>query len=112
VAKPKTTTARKTTFDLDKDAGHKPRILIVEDDLNYAFNLMRALKEPAKNLFFEVDVVRDALNAMPYLQRDSIDIYVVDLCLKPDEKNASARVESAKQLIEDDLLPLNAPAFG
>jgi hypothetical protein len=64
VAKPKTTTARKTTFDLDKDAGHKPRILIVEDDLNYAFNLMRALKEPAKNLFFEVDVVRDALNAM------------------------------------------------
>jgi two-component system OmpR family response regulator len=68
--------------------GSAPRVLIIDDDHNAADALSRALSEPSKRsqeLLVEVAVVDDPASVDPFLERDSIDIYIVDLKLKENK---------------------------
>lgn len=76
-----------------------PKILIVEDNARYAFELMRVFKDPSKEARFDVDVVATVEQAMVYVDRDSIDIYVVDLRLPMGESDLAEKVQSGKQLV-------------
>jgi DNA-binding response OmpR family regulator len=61
-----------------------PKVLIVEDDRDYADALMRALREtdPAfPSARFDVNSTSDPDVAIQYAERDAIDIFIVDLKL-------------------------------
>lgn len=62
-----------------------PRILIVEDDNEYAIQLKRALLESneiAPSVKFEVEIVSDVSAARKHVQADDVDVYFVDLRFK------------------------------
>jgi DNA-binding response OmpR family regulator len=80
-----------------------PQVLIVEDDLHYAFLLRKALQEidPAyKSAQFDVRVTPDPVEALQFAERDAIDIFVVDLKFrdKNDPENDDAKI--GKQLVK------------
>lgn len=75
-----------------------PRVLIVEDSLPYAHALMRSLREAQYPLLFEVDLASNISEVLPYLDRDEIDIYVVDLAL-PEKPKDIDLVENGKKLV-------------
>jgi DNA-binding response OmpR family regulator len=63
-------------------ADYAPRVLIVEDDLRYGVELMRALREIKPSLptvRFEVDITPDPAVALAHATQDNTDIYIVDL---------------------------------
>jgi DNA-binding response OmpR family regulator len=69
------------------DSGVALRILIIEDDARYAEQLLRAFRSNHRGLRFDVSLVTSASEAEPFILRDQIDIYVVDLEL-PEFKAA------------------------
>jgi DNA-binding response OmpR family regulator len=75
-----------------------PKVLIVEDDARCALALMRSFRESNSSVFFEVDISEDVSSALTYIDRDAIDIYVVDLEL-PDKSQYGLSVENGKKLI-------------
>lgn len=82
-----------------------PRILIVEDNLRYAFELMRALKEPDLSVYFDVQVAPSIEEALPYLNDDSIDIYIVDVKFGDNEPEGE---EAGRAFVAQILQKTNA----
>jgi DNA-binding response OmpR family regulator len=76
-----------------------PRILIVENDVTYASGLRQAYKVPPYAGSFEVELSPDVADAMHYLDRDEIDIYVVDLGV-PNIPNSIDSIENGKALVK------------
>jgi DNA-binding response OmpR family regulator len=77
-----------------------PKILIVEDDIRYAFELTRALKSPGQITRFDVDVVPDISQAMSYVDHDEVDIYIVDLILPEAASSLNKCVDNGKNLVK------------
>lgn len=80
------------------------RVLIVEDDLNYAVELMRALRVKDPNFptaRFEIDITPDPAVALECADRDSVDIFIVDLRFKEPNHPDSGSAEIGKRLILD-----------
>ena len=75
-----------------------PRVLIVEDNAQYAVSLVRSFRQSGSLGFFEVDIATDLSSAWPYVERDEIDIYVVDLALPKAPERADS-VENGKKLV-------------
>ena len=69
-----------------------PRVLIVEDELQYAVGLMNWLEDwrmPTVHGQIRVQIAADLDRAIGYLSNDTIDIFIVDLVLdkmQPDRK--------------------------
>jgi DNA-binding response OmpR family regulator len=73
-----------------------PRILIVEDNLRYAIELMRTLRQSQgqiSDVHFQIDLTPTAEEALQFLEKDEIDIYIVDLKL-PNIENLGVEDES------------------
>jgi DNA-binding response OmpR family regulator len=64
-------------------SGFTVRVLVIEDNAQYAEELRRAFGQNERGLTFEVSIVSSASDAEPFIEADEIDIYVVDLEL-PD----------------------------
>jgi DNA-binding response OmpR family regulator len=98
---------------LNEDRGsapYAPKILIVEDNLRYAIELMRALKvspRAPQSTSFDVDVTHNAADALKYLADDKVDIYIIDLKLD-DETDNSEGLESGKNLVKQIVEKSNA----
>lgn len=63
---------------------HKPIVVIVEDNSDIARSLKRILEEPSKLLdqvVFDVVVANGPIEARPFIDRNSADIFIVDLKL-------------------------------
>jgi DNA-binding response OmpR family regulator len=74
-----------------------PHILIVENDPNYAIQLMNNLKDwrlPLSNSHCIVDVATDIERAREYLREDKIDVFIVDLIMN----ESSDVADESKQL--------------
>ena len=88
-----------------------PRVLIVEDELGYAINLMRALSgfgaHPQERLL-EVDMTPDPKAAHEHANRDDIDIYIVDLKFKDETDPFFENPKIGRDLIEKILEKTNA----
>jgi DNA-binding response OmpR family regulator len=82
---------------MSRPARETPKVLIVEDQPEYSAQLERAFAT-SEGLRFDVKVARSAYEAIPYITKDQIDIYVVDLELP--ENNAGASEKVGKALIE------------
>jgi DNA-binding response OmpR family regulator len=83
-----------------------PRVLVVEDQEKCALDVMRSLREPG-HASFEVDVVSNLSEALRYVERDEIDIYVVDLAL-PADPNSIDQEKNGKQLVRQIFAKSNA----
>lgn len=57
-----------------------PKVLIVEDNLKYAIELLRCFKAAGPE-FIDADAAPDFDTALQYVHEDTIDIYIVDLKL-------------------------------
>jgi DNA-binding response OmpR family regulator len=80
-----------------------PKVLIVEDDRDYADALMRALREtdPAfPSARFDVNSTSDPDVAIQYAERDAIDIFIVDLKLSQKIIPETEDIEIGKSLIK------------
>ncbi len=75
-----------------------PRVLIVEDNTQYAVSLVRSFRQSGSFGLFEVDIATDLSSAWPYVERDEIDIYVVDLALPKSPERVDS-VENGKKLV-------------
>lgn len=65
-----------------------PRLLIVEDNAEYAVQLMNDLKSwrvPLANAECDVDIALTTVRAEQFLAQDSIDIFIVDLLLDENQ---------------------------
>src|SRR6185437_8577504 len=81
------------------DEADAPRILIVEDDSNYALKMLAWLDDWEMPLFSGACRVRVAQNiaeASEYLGRDEIDIFIVDLIISDSEDTRLASDEIGK----------------
>jgi DNA-binding response OmpR family regulator len=79
------------------------RVLIVEDHLDYAVNLMRALREPSAvfpPVKFEIDLAPDPQGALQHIERDDIDVYIVDLKFKDEQNPGTENAEIGKSLVK------------
>ncbi|HEY5380297.1 MAG TPA: hypothetical protein VIJ78_12280 [Pseudolabrys sp.] len=88
-----------------------PRVLIVEDELGYAVELMSALRistTPTQTMRFEVDITAEPMVAIEHARRDDIDIYIVDLKFKDPENPSIENPEIGKALIKEILEATNA----
>jgi DNA-binding response OmpR family regulator len=91
-------------------ASYAPKVLIVEDNLRYAFELMRVLKASPSirtSILFDVDVVHNADDAFRFLADDKIDIYIVDLKLE-EGPSSDEGLESGRNLVRQILEKSNA----
>ena len=92
-----------------RDGKTAPRILIVEDDTDYAVQLMAALKRvDANDAFSQIDIAPDVKSALAYLDMDVIDIYIVDLKLVENAQESNESKEIGKRLIKKILEASNA----
>jgi DNA-binding response OmpR family regulator len=89
-------------------AGHRPRVLIVEDNVRYAFELMRVFKDSLQQNVGDVDIASNVQQALVHVDRDDVDIYVVDLRLPLGESDPKERVESGKALVRRIIEKSNA----
>lgn len=88
-----------------------PRVLIVEDELRYAVNLMKALTEPSplsSNVRLDVEITPDPKVASEHAKRDDIDIYIVDLKFKDEKITSGENPEIGRRLIKKILEKTNA----
>lgn len=77
-----------------------PKILIVEDNARYAFELLRVFKHPHVDSQYQVDVATTTDEASVYVDRDCIDIYIVDLKLPAGSADSTAKSENGKRLVQ------------
>lgn len=81
-----------------------PKVLIIEDNLRYALQLMRALKEtPDNQITFDVDVTPDAAGVEQFLKQDDIDIYIVDLGLEDPQNPGQSNFVIGRNLVSEIL---------
>jgi DNA-binding response OmpR family regulator len=93
-----------TLFQTLRNIKDAPRVLIVEDQIEYAKVLRRALIEfdpPYPDL--HVEWTSDPRVARQHVDRDDIDIYIVDLKF-PDEENQSVETPEIGRELAKDIL--------
>jgi len=106
------TVARHRTADA---RGHKPRILIVDDNEAFGRELRRALLDNSvapSEVEFHVETVTDKSNVAHHLDNDDVDIYFVDLRLReavPYETDEMAMVEGLELITN---IRTRAPSAG
>jgi DNA-binding response OmpR family regulator len=101
----------KTASSSDRFEGTErvPKILIVEDELRYGINLMRALTDFSSSPYrLDVDITPDPKVAYRHADLDDIDIYIVDLKLRDEESPFFENREIGNDLIEKILKKTNA----
>lgn len=78
------------------------KVLIVEDDIGYADEVQKAFESNYKGLQFDVSVIASASEAEPFIHRDQIHVYLVDLELPEFEGPLSERVgeELVKKIVQ------------
>jgi DNA-binding response OmpR family regulator len=79
-----------------------PRILIVEDELQYAVGLMNWLEDwrmPTVQGQCRVQIAADVDRALGYLNSDAIDIFIVDLVLDKTQPNRKIGAEFIREVI-------------
>jgi DNA-binding response OmpR family regulator len=78
-----------------------PRVLLVEDDEEYAIDLQSKLRHShAKSPRLSVDIARDFETALKFLDEDQIDIYIIDLSIIESPGTKDARKEAGIRLIQ------------
>jgi DNA-binding response OmpR family regulator len=94
-------------------ASTAPRVLIVEDNLRYALELMRALRAltPQVPVRFDVDVTPDVDEALQRLKNDAVDIFIIDLKLENKDRSGSEDPEVGKELLKKIVENSNAGAI-
>jgi len=74
------------------------KILIIEDDSDYAEKLTRAFVSNYRGLAFEAKVAKSEFAAQTFIQNDEADIYIVDLELP--ESNGIPNEEVGERLVK------------
>lgn len=80
---------------------YAPRILVVDDEPEIIKNLVRALSGPpihVSDTLFDVQGETELACVQSFIEKDEIDIYIVDLKLK-ESKHSHERKELGEQLI-------------
>jgi DNA-binding response OmpR family regulator len=80
-----------------------PKILVVEDNLRYAIELLKAFKIAnvgEKHSKIDVDLLPDAAGIEKYLSDDQIDVYVIDLGLTSPQNPTEIDAEVGRQLVQ------------
>jgi DNA-binding response OmpR family regulator len=79
-----------------------PRVLIVEDELQYAVGLMNWLEDwqmPTVQGQCRVQIAADVDRAIGYLNNDAIDIFIVDLVLDKAQPDRKIGAEFIRQVV-------------
>jgi DNA-binding response OmpR family regulator len=79
-----------------------PRVLIVEDELQYAVGLMNWLEDwriPTVQGQCRVQIAADIERAAGYLNSDAIDIFIVDLLLDKTQPDRKIGAEFIRQIV-------------
>jgi DNA-binding response OmpR family regulator len=79
-----------------------PRVLIVEDELQYAVGLMNWLEDwrmPTTQGQCRVQIAADLDRAIGYLSSDAIDIFIVDLVLDKTQPDRKIGAEFIRQVV-------------
>ncbi|MDB5636160.1 MAG: two component transcriptional regulator, winged helix family [Bradyrhizobium sp.] len=79
-----------------------PRVLIVEDELQYAVGLMNWLEDwrmPTVQGQCRVQIAADMDRAIGYLSNDAIDIFIVDLVLDKTQPDRKIGAEFIRQVV-------------
>jgi DNA-binding response OmpR family regulator len=95
--------------------GFRPRILVIDDNKQYGELIERALLDQSiasSQIQFDVEVITDASSALQHLDRDSVDIYCVDLRLKDSIpfQSDEAAIQEGLDLISE--IRAKAPTAG
>jgi DNA-binding response OmpR family regulator len=101
----------KTASSSDRFEGTErvPNVLIVEDELRYGIDLMRALTDYKSSPYrLHVDMTPDPKVAHRHADLDNIDIYIVDLKLRDEKNPFFENQEIGNAIIEKILQKTNA----
>jgi DNA-binding response OmpR family regulator len=88
-----------------------PRILVVENDAEYAVALMNYLKAwrmPMTGGTCKVDIAKDIESARPHLDGDSIDIFILDLIIAENADSSEEHDSIGKNFVREVVEKSNA----
>ncbi len=105
--------AHKRAFGAAAEFGETtaPRILIVEDDSDYALRLLNSLKDwrmPLSTGECKIDIAQSIERAKDYLNKDAVDIFIVDLIMREKEDSETESDVFGKNFVREIATKSNA----